>query len=40
MKILSNEPKVLKKIPSFRDEFFSELALNLKPQTSNMIKGQ
>jgi hypothetical protein len=40
MKMWSNEPKVLKKIPSFGDEFSSDLALNLKPQTSHMIRGQ
>jgi len=40
MKILTNELKKLIKIPLFGHEFFNDLTLNLKPQTSNIITGQ
>jgi len=40
MKILTNELKKMIKIPLFGHEFFNYLALNLKPQTSNIITGQ
>jgi len=40
MKILPKRPKVLNEIPRFRDEFFSDLVLNIDLQTSNMIMGQ
>ena len=36
MKILTNELKKMIKIPLFGHEFFNYLALNLKPQASNL----
>jgi hypothetical protein len=40
MKMLTNERKGLIKIPLFGQEFFNDLALNLKLQASNIITGQ
>jgi hypothetical protein len=40
MKISTDELKKLIKIHMFGYEFFSDLTLNLKPQTLNIITGQ